>query len=178
MDRGNFRDYRSAHGGKIAVPASPAPQPTHHGPARRTRRKPSIRLSKRRFLRPLIALVIVGLLVFFAYEYAHTKNQLEKLSNPKTATESATQQLINSVSKLMQLPNNETPVLASINNAASLRSQGGFARYFYANAQNGDKLLIYTKNNLGVIYRPSTNKIIASGPYDLSKLVQQSGTGQ
>ncbi len=134
--------------------------------------------SKKGYLRPLIALIIVGAIVFFAYEYAHTKNQLEKLSNPKTATASAAQQLINSVGKLSVLPKNETPVIATINNVATLRLQGAFAKYFYANAQNGDKLLVYAKSNIAIIYRPSTNKIVASGPYDLSKLVQQSEAGQ
>lgn len=163
MDRGNFRDYRSAHGAKSAATASPAPQPTRHGPAPRAHRKPSLKLSNKRFLRPLIALIIVGLLVFFVYEYAHTKNQLEKLSNPKTATESATQQLVDSVGKLVQLPANETPTIATVNDAAKLKNQA-----FFANAQDGDKVLIYSKSGRAVLYRPSTNRVIEYSTVNLS----------
>lgn len=175
MERGKYRDYRppaaqhrkpvDARGAGAAAPEMP--------PARRRQ------LAPRKFgWRPAATLILLAGLIYLSYGYVHTKHQLEQLSNPKTATESATQQLIDKVGKLVQLPSNETPIVASINNAASLRAQGGFERYFYANAQNGDKLLIYTKNNLAIIYRPSTGKVISSGPYDLSKLIQQNGSGQ
>lgn len=111
----------------------------------------------------MIALIIVGLLVFFVYEYAHTKNQLEKLSNPKTATESATQQLVDSVGKLVQLPANETPTIATVNDAAKLKNQA-----FFANAQDGDKVLIYSKSGRAVLYRPSTNRVIEYSTVNLS----------
>ena len=168
MDRGNFRDYRAARRARSAAPAQPAPQPNHEEPASRSSRKRKIGLPKKKPIRPLLGLVVVLLLVFFAYEYAHTKNQLDKLSNPKTATESATQQLVDSVGKLVQLPANETPTIATVNNAAKLKNQA-----FFANAQDGDKVLIYSKSGRAVLYRPSTNKVVEYSTVNLT-----GGTGQ
>lgn len=167
MDRSNFKGYRRAPQAARAQPMFPKTPVHDTAEPQSSHRKRSIK-PKRKYLRPLVALVIVGLLVFFAYEYAHTKNQLEKLSNPKTATESATQQLVDSVGRLVDLPGGETPTIATVNDAAKLKNQA-----FFANAQDGDKVLIYSKSGRAVLYRPSTNKVIEYSSVNLSGGSQQ-----
>lgn len=63
------------------------------------------------------------------------------------------------VGKLMSLPN-ERPALAVVKDAEKLKEQ----QQFFAQAQNGDKLLIFKVARKAVLYRPSSNKIIESGP--------------
>lgn len=61
------------------------------------------------------------------------------------------------------LPTGETPVLATVTDKSQVSA------LFLKNAQNGDQILIYQRNRLAIVYRPSIDKIIAVGPvtYDL-----------
>ena len=116
-------------------------------------------------LKLIVGAVLIIVIVFLAYGYVHTKNQLQQLSsNPKAPGLNDTQRTINQISELVQLPNNETPTLATVSDASKLKSQP-----FFAPTQNGDKVLIYTKSGWALIYRPSTNKII-----EYSKIVLNS----
>lgn len=63
------------------------------------------------------------------------------------------------VGKLIILPNNETPTLATVTDKSKLQSNSILAK-----ADNGDKLLIYLKNQEVILYRPSAHKIVAVGP--------------
>ena len=56
------------------------------------------------------------------------------------------------------LPTNEQPALATITDSKKLTSS------FFKKAQNGDKVLIYQKNQVAILYRPSIDRIIAVGP--------------
>jgi cytoskeletal protein RodZ len=113
----------------------------------------------------VLGVVIMSLvLVFFVYGYFNTRNQLMSIKNSSSSkSPGETQQLIDKVGKLVELPAGETPTLATVNNAAQLKKQ-----QFFAMAKDGDKLLIYSKSGLGVLYRPSTNKVIAYSPINLS----------
>ena len=75
---------------------------------------------------------------------------------PKTAGEAVTdvQALINEISQHIVLPD-ETPEVATISDVTKL---GG--KDFFKNAQNGDAVLIFKESGRGLIYRPSTHKII------------------
>jgi hypothetical protein len=119
------------------------------------RKRPPINLSRQWLIRGAVILVIIAVGAL-AYGYIHTKNELNKLSNPKTAGQSETQQLISKIGKLVNLPTGETPTLATVNDASKLKTQA-----FFADAQNGDKVLIYNHAGKAVLYRPSTNKVIA-----------------
>jgi len=81
-------------------------------------------------------------------------------ANPQVAVEKQTQSLITSVGKLITLPTDETPTVAEVSNAAQAKQQSAF----FANAQNGDKVLMYVKAGEAILYRPSTNKIILVAP--------------
>jgi hypothetical protein len=58
------------------------------------------------------------------------------------------------VSKIMILPD-EVPTLATVTDATKLTSQR-----FFKNAQNGDKVLIFSLASKAVLYRPKINKIV------------------
>jgi hypothetical protein len=72
-------------------------------------------------------------------------------------------ELKSKVAKLMELPD-EDATIATVEDAEKLRAQN-----FFAKAENGDKVLIFTENKKAVVYRPSSNIIINSGPIVISE---------
>jgi hypothetical protein len=163
MDRPNHKNYvvanRSEQSRPVAATLVPA-EPIH---------KPKTRIRTvspdRKWWKPLLIFLAVTAVLWLTYGYIHTKNQLQQLSNPQTAGQSETQQLVNRVSKLVELPAGETPALYTVNDASKLKSQA-----FFSAAQNGDKVLNYSKANKAVLYRPSTNKVIEYSTPNLSSV--------
>jgi predicted negative regulator of RcsB-dependent stress response len=117
--------------------------------------------SKKTWIVILVVLAIVGL-GYFAYSYMEAKKEVERLSNPQEAAKQQIQELVEMVSKIVELPANETPTVATVNDASKLSSQA-----FFANAQNGDKVLIYPQAKKAILYRPSTNKVINVAPINI-----------
>lgn len=69
---------------------------------------------------------------------------------------------IQKVNKLTKLPDDETPVFATIGDISKLKSQPAFK-----DAINGDLILLYQKSQWVYIYRPSINKVVSQGPFAL-----------
>jgi hypothetical protein len=68
--------------------------------------------------------------------------------------------LLGRISRLIQLPEEKNPLIATINDAAALRAE----QAFYRDAENGDQLVIFAERAMAVIYRPSADKLINVGP--------------
>lgn len=73
------------------------------------------------------------------------------------------ERVVAAAGKLMLLPENETPLVASIVDADVLQQE----QPFYQGAQNGDQLLIYGESLRAIIYSPSRNIIVNAGPVEL-----------
>lgn len=85
-------------------------------------------------------------------------------SNPQALIQKQANQIIAKVKNLMKVPTNENPTIATVNNPSAVQRESPF----FKSAQYGDKVLFYVKNSLVILYRPNTNKIIASGPLTFS----------
>lgn len=101
-----------------------------------------------------IVAMIVGL-GWFANEYMNTKNQIKQLTDPKTSGQTEIQIITGVVSRVIDLPKDEEPTLATVNDVSKLQGQS-----FFKNAQNGDKVLIYSKSGRALLYRPVQNRVI------------------
>ena len=136
--------------------------------------KKSKRLAKMSWKRWLALLVILALVaggIWFAYDYSQLRKENEKLSDPQQAAREATTALVNEVGALTDLPAGETPTIATVSDVSKLKNQA-----FFANAQNGDKVLIFTQAKRAYLYRPSTGKIIEIAPINLGSSSQNSGS--
>lgn len=72
-------------------------------------------------------------------------------------------ELMETIGRLMVIPNEE-PIIATINEAELLIKE----QPFYAGVSNGDKLVIFPKSQKAVIYSPSKNIIVNSGPFTIN----------
>lgn len=72
------------------------------------------------------------------------------------------QEVVNKVGKLIVLPQDETPTLATVSDPEKLKDQK-----FFSNAKTGDKVLIYSRSQKAILYSPSLNKIIEVAPVNI-----------
>jgi len=103
----------------------------------------------------LVILAIGGMTTGITY---FRKYQALK-ADPTIEALKETQALVATVGKLMELPTDETPTVATIADKDKLKEQP-----FFAKAENGDKILAFNKAMLAILYRPSVNKIINVAP--------------
>ena len=100
---------------------------------------------------PKVALKIGGVLLlalvtFSVYRY-RLKASVNESMNPQAVEKR--------ISVFMDLPTDEEPVFATVAGVEKINNQK-----FFANAQNGDSVLVYAKNKKAILYRWSTNKLI------------------
>lgn len=121
------------------------------------------RISKKLLTYLLLSLIIIlfGTTGYFYYQF-------HKLSKSPIAAQIAaqkeTQKLATDIGKLMLLPKDEVPTVATVTDIDKLKDQ-----LFFRNATNGNKVLIYPNSKLAIIYDPNTNLIVNVGPINFSQ---------
>ena len=83
------------------------------------------------------------------------------LGNKRPADLNDVHVVVAKVDALYQLPTDEAPALLTVTDTTKISSN------LAKKVQNGDKLLIYQKNQQAIIYRPSVDKIIGVIPVDI-----------
>jgi hypothetical protein len=109
----------------------------------------------------IIVILIVAALPSYYYYNQYQKAQA-LLQNPKASASAEVGDLVNKVGKLIELPVNEAPTIATVSDVSKLSDQA-----FFAKARNGDKVLIFTQSKEAILYRESINKIIQVAPVNL-----------
>ena len=120
---------------------------------------------------------LIGLLVGVGSIYGYDKFLSKKpvdVANQiqQEQVQAQTKDLIAKVGKLIILPTGEDPVIATINDAASLSKD----QVFYKGSQNGDVVLVYQKASKAIIYSPERNLIVNVGPIFLQNPTTQTQT--
>lgn len=133
--------------------------------------KPKAKTKKRLVvsLVTLLVIALIGGMAWFGWQYKKTQDQLKTYQDPQKAVQAAGQALVSDVGKIMILPQKETPTVATVTDVNKLRD-----RTFFKDAQNGDKVLIYSQAQKAILYRPSTRQIVEVAAYDPSNQSQQS----
>lgn len=101
------------------------------------------------------ALGAVSIAGYFAYRASHAV--------PGNDTDEA-HQVAAEIAKKVELPQDETPTLATVTNKERLDGQ-----LFFRSAENGDKILIYPRAGRAILYRPSTGKVLEMTGVDIEK---------
>lgn len=121
-------------------------------------------LDSQKIIYIIAGVLLIGLAAVAIYFYIQYQN-IKK--NPNQVAKAETDALVAQVSKLIDLPKDETPTVATVLDKEKLKDQP-----FFAGAENGDKILIYTKSKKAIIYRPKDNKLINVGPIAIDQKAQ------
>ena len=114
------------------------------------------------YLLLVLVIVLLGTTGYFYYQFR--KLSQGPIGAQITAQEEA-QKLATDIGKLMLLPKDEVPTVATITDIEKLKDQ-----LFFRNATNGNKVLIYPNSKLAIIYDPKANLIVNVGPINFSQL--------
>ncbi len=113
----------------------------------------------------LVAVIGIGAGIYYYLQY----NKAQKLlKNPTLSAQVEQQSLVDKLGKLMELPTDEQPTIATVSDVNKLKGQP-----FFSKAKNGFKVLIYPKNKKAILYDPISNKIIEVGP-EFNKIAKNS----
>ncbi len=104
----------------------------------------------------VVIIILLATSLYFGYQYY----LLSK--DPQQAAQSEVMRLVSEVSRLVVLPAEETPTIATVSDPEALKNQP-----FFANSQKGDKVLIYTNAQKAILYRPLLRKIIEIAPINI-----------
>jgi len=111
----------------------------------------------------LIALIVLivlslGAAGYFFWQFTELK------SNPQRFIQEETQALINKVSRLIVLPEGETPTIATVSDPEKLKDQP-----FFAKAKTGDKVLIFSTSQKAILYDPVNDIIVEVAPINIGQ---------
>ena len=106
-------------------------------------------------------LLVGGGAGYWWYEYSLSQN-------PAVIYQKKLQTITQHVSQSVQLPSNETPVIATVTDKTKLPKGE-----FFSLAQNGDKLVMYKKNKKVILYRPSTGQVITTATLDFQNITKK-----
>lgn len=115
-------------------------------------------------LKVLPVVVVAFLAAGGMYYLARNKPEVLGLAKTAEQVQAETQSLVEEVGKLMTLPTDENPTIATVSDVEKVKSQN-----FFKNAANGDRLLIYANSRKAILYRPSEKKIIEVGAVNINQ---------
>lgn len=108
----------------------------------------------------LVILIIVGVTAYAIRQ----KPEILGLSKGPSQVQAEIDVLVKEVGMLIELPQDETPTVATVTEVEKVREQP-----FFAKAKNGDKVLIYTNARKAILYRPSDKRIIEVGAVNINQ---------
>jgi len=104
----------------------------------------------------ILAVIAIIAAVYFYIQYSNIK------TNPQQVSQQEATDLVARVGKLILLPTDEVPTIATVTDPQPLKNQP-----FFANAQKGDRVLIYTGAKKAILYNPTENKIVEVAPVNI-----------
>ena len=109
---------------------------------------------KRKFIK--IIILLISYLVVALVVWKLTKGMQTSPEYQQQQAQKQIEMVVKKVGELTMLPANETPQVAIIQDVEALKK----TQPFFADAENGDKVLIYVQAKKAIIYRESTDKIV------------------
>lgn len=122
----------------------------------------------RKILRLFALLLFVASLAAGAYFWKQAEGfrvELDNLRNdPEFVARQEVRSIVDEVGKLVVLPEDESPVIATVSDKDQLADVP-----FFAKAENGDKVLIYPKARKIYLYDPDVRKLLEVAPLNIGQ---------
>lgn len=115
------------------------------------RQRRTIRAGRIILVLTLLFLIALGAAGYFGYEYW----KLRKVPSSVADSQEEVDALVKEVGELILLPPDERPTVATVANLEPLKDQP-----FFANANVGDKVLIYTNASKAILYNPISRRVV------------------
>jgi len=109
----------------------------------------------------IIILILIAITPSYYFYHQYKKTQ-ELLKNPQEAAKQENKKLLEAIARLIDLPSDEEPTVATVFDPEKLKSQSFFVR-----SKAGDKVLIYSNARKAILYDPIANKIIDVAPINI-----------
>lgn len=117
----------------------------------------------RKFFLPIVGILIVAGIGFGIVRYIQLTREVARLkTSPADQAKSEIERLVGEVKKLIAVPADELPTVATVSDPEKLKNNA-----FFAMAVVGDKVLIYTQAKKAILYRPGENKVIEVAPLSI-----------
>ena len=110
----------------------------------------------KKFSIPVLLALLVIAIVASLYLYSEVSALKQ---DPDALAQKEAEELVAIVGKLIILPPNEIPTIATVSDPTKLAGQA-----FFAKAKVGDKVLLYPTARKAYLYDPKTNKILEVAP--------------
>ncbi len=112
-----------------------------------------------RVVKVVVPVVAIVAIILAGYFYSQVR-VLKK--NPNALAQQEVTNLVAKIGKLVVLPSGETPTVATVSDPAALKDQA-----FFAQAEKGDKVLIYAQAKKAFLYSVTMGKIIDVAPLNI-----------
>lgn len=102
-----------------------------------------------------VFLLIVGSIASSVYFFMKYKGAVAELGKKSGDPKQEVIAILDKVGKLIDLPTDEEPTVATVTDKEKLKEQK-----FFSKAENDDKVIIFVKSQKAILYRPAWNKVI------------------
>lgn len=101
----------------------------------------------------------------------------ELITDPNGAIERSqaerTAAILEEVGQLYELPEDETPTIATVQDVEQLSDQP-----FFEGAQNGDQLIVFDESSTAILYRPNEKRLVKVGPINIQEDAAEAVSGE
>jgi hypothetical protein len=107
----------------------------------------------------IMAVLVVVSVAATVYFWRKSVAEISPRADAQTETSDETQALLAEVGRLILLPEDEVPTVATVTDPSALQDQE-----FFRNAKKGDKVIIYSRARKAILYDSVAKKIIEVAP--------------
>ena len=131
--------------------------------------KKEIRVAKKSKLVLVLGVLVLVSWLGTGYFFNRSRTLEADLSqlqaDPGSIAREENQELVDKVGELVSLPEDETPIIATVDDISKLEGQA-----FFEKAEKGDKVLIYSKARKVYLYDPDSHKILEVAPLNIGDI--------
>jgi uncharacterized protein HemX len=125
---------------------------------------PENKVYKKSKLQKYLPLILVLLVVILGLSTGYFYKKSVATKNPDATAQKEAKSLAEKVGRLIVLPTDEVPTIATVSDPEALKNQS-----FFTDAKKGDKVLIYTNAKKAVLYDPVLDKIVTVAPLNIGE---------